>query len=404
MRGRACATAGIGETGVRKLSQIGNRRCDAGRAWMFAGAALLAFPSAAMAQAPARPSLADSFRLGSGAGVLCQAQSIAADPAATGMFDRAWSILCRDAAVPVGKIYALRTSAGEAMSRVAGQRRDVTDCGAAAPTSLPDVSGVTAANCKTSEGRVDYRIYAVEKGRTAYVTEGLTGYDSALTLALRTIVTDSMVPGQIEVAVTSAGDPAAFARVQAGALDLDQALAEGYRRNNSGYYAEAAEFFDTLLSRADAGQVTQRQLGEYVINRALQKSNLGEFAEADALFAQAAKIPTADPVQLRLRRNFMAMHLINQRKLDAAQAELDRLLIAIGDPGDRVVEPVIDAATATELNGSSTIARALGARIPRHSRRKKRPQSSMPRGFSSKAPSPGSKAIARRRDNCSKRH
>ena len=56
----------------------------------------------------------------------------------------------------------------------------------------------------------------------------------------------------------AAGDPAAFARVQAGSLDAEPALAEGYRRNNSGSYAEAAEFFDTLLQRDRRRPANQR--------------------------------------------------------------------------------------------------------------------------------------------------
>src|SRR5581483_2887572 len=38
----------------------------------------------------------------------------------------------------------------------------------------------------------------------------------------------------------------------AGELNPAQTLAEGYRRNNAGNYAEAAEFFDTLQNRLDA--------------------------------------------------------------------------------------------------------------------------------------------------------
>src|SRR3546814_2061818 len=57
---------------------------------------------------------------------------------------------------------------------------------------------------------------------------------------------------------------------------------------------------------------------EFTLNRALQKSNLGEFAEADRLFADALALPTSDPVQLRLRRNFRAIHALNQQDYDSA--------------------------------------------------------------------------------------
>ncbi|OYW13770.1 MAG: hypothetical protein B7Z50_06235 [Sphingomonadales bacterium 12-62-5] len=55
-------------------------------------------------------SLTDSFRIGT-AGVLCTAQSQAADPALKGLFDRGYRIICRDAAAPVGALYALRSGA-----------------------------------------------------------------------------------------------------------------------------------------------------------------------------------------------------------------------------------------------------------------------------------------------------
>nr|WP_089217974.1 CHAT domain-containing protein [Sphingomonas laterariae] len=317
-------------------------------------------PPAHAAQAD-RPSLQDSFRLGGEQGVLCQVQSTAIDPAIAGMFDRAYAIVCRDAATPIGRIYALRTNEGTPVERLQQIRNQRTDCGApTGQTTLESIGPVSITDCRLKGNDVDYRVYSAIRGKTLYVAEGLAGYDSALTLGLRTIATDRIIPGTVDVATTAVSDPAAFARVQAGTLDFESALAEGYRRNNSGSYAEAAEFFDALLQRADGGKVSQAALGEYVINRALQKSNLGEFAEADALFAQASTIPTADPVQLRLRRNFLAMHLINQRKLDAASAELDRPIAPVRRDAAAAEASVIDADAAAELNSGAPLVRQLG--------------------------------------------
>ena len=58
-------------------------------------------------------------------GVLCTAESLGADRALTGMFDRGYPIVCRDAAVPVGRLYALRTRA------VPTRRRGWRHCGRA---------------------------------------------------------------------------------------------------------------------------------------------------------------------------------------------------------------------------------------------------------------------------------
>ena len=319
------------------------------------GALLLSVSAAA---APP-PSIRDSFGLGGGAGALCRVQSNVSGPAITGMFDRAYTIVCRDAAAPVGRLYALRNGADDPVARLAGIRTGA-QCAPAQARAIAGLGPVATSECTVSDGQLGYRVYSVARGRTTYVAEGLAGYDSALQLGLRTIVADRIVPGEVSVATTAAGDPAAFARVQAGTLDVEQALAEGYRRNNSGSYAEAAEFFDTLLERNNRGGQSGNLLGEYVVNRALQRSNLGDFAEADALFAQAARIPTADPVQLRLRRNFMALHLLNQGQLPAAIAELDRPLTAIDRPVRAASgEPEIDATTAAQIN-SRTRANTLG--------------------------------------------
>jgi len=325
---------------------------------LLAGATFLV--TSGEAQAQDRPSLADTFRLGSSEGVLCQLQAQAVDPAIVDMFDRSYTIVCRDAATPVGRVYALRKGIEDPIARVAGQRGDRATCEAPGSGTVEGLGAVGLTRCTMKDINVGYSAYTFERGRTAYIAEGLTGYDSALTLALRTVVADARVEGMIEVATTQVADPAAFARVQAGSLDLDQALEEGYRRNNSGSYAEAAEFFDTLLQRAETGALPRSQLGEFIVNRALQKSNLGEYDEADALFRQADLIPTADPIQLRLRRNFKAMHLINQRKLPEAMAELDRPLAPVGSMA-RVTAAVIDEDAAAELNSTSNIARQIGA-------------------------------------------
>ena len=73
---------------------------SARRLGLIAAAASLFWAAAA----PAQPvSYRDSFRVGSGSGLLCTAQAMVADPALTDMFDRGYSVICRDAAVPVGR-------------------------------------------------------------------------------------------------------------------------------------------------------------------------------------------------------------------------------------------------------------------------------------------------------------
>jgi CHAT domain-containing protein len=321
-------------------------------------AAMLVAGATQAASPVIKPSLVDSFRLGTGGASLCQVQSISTDPVFGTMFDRGWSIACRDAAAPVGHIYALRGNAADVIARITHLRKDKLVCTPAPEARLADLGPVTAAECRGSSVGVIYRTYIVQRGHTVFAAEGLAGYDSALTLALRSIALDRMVAGEVSVALTEAGDAAAFARVQAGSLDLDQALAEGYRRNNSGNYAEAAEFFDTLLQRRLGSGDPNRRYGEYVANQALQKSDLGLFGEADALFDEARRIPTSDPVDLRLRRNLEAINDLNQGRLDRAMALLDRPVKPI--EGDAANSTLIPPGVAAAMNSETPVAQSLG--------------------------------------------
>ena len=63
--------------------------------------------------------------------------------------------------------------------------------------------------------------------------------------------------------------------MQAGTLDPAKALAEAYRRNNAGSYAESAEYFASVTQ----GESGASGKAEALANEALQKSNLGRFAE-----------------------------------------------------------------------------------------------------------------------------
>src|SRR5206468_5843227 len=180
----------------------------------------------------------------------------------------------------------------------------------------------------------------------------------AIQLGLRSLVADQPVKGELSIATTGVCDPAAFARVQAGTLDPSRALAEAYRRNNSGSYAEAAEFFAAVSSSGDA----PLSRAEGLANEALQKSNLGRFAEADSLFARAAEEVGSDAIVARRLRNYRAMHLLNQGDAKAALEELDKPLpkAVLNDEGT-ASGLAIDAVTAKRLNADSKLGQQLGA-------------------------------------------
>ena len=327
---------------------------------IFGFAMAAALPASAQM---AQPLLADSFRLGQGGGVLCQVQTRSRDAALSGIFDRAWSIVCRDSARPVGKLYALRGDAATISQRLDALRAAEANCSGASSESLDDVGQVASQSCQLKDAQLGYKVLSTDRKSVVWVAEGLAAYESALKLGLRTVMENRIVPGKVEVATSTTDDPVAFARVQAGTLDPDQAMAEGYRRNNSGNYAEAAEFFDTLQQRLTGASGTERnKLGEYLINRALQKSNLGDFAEADALFAEARNFPLSDRVQSRLSRNFEAIHLLNQQQYDAGIARLDQPVapnvVTSRLPGSAIE---IGAKVAAEINAGLPVNQRLGA-------------------------------------------
>jgi CHAT domain-containing protein len=300
-------------------------------------------------------SLRDSFRIGSGAGTVCTAQLAGQDKALSDMFDRAYAVTCRDASAPVGRLYALRSRGEDPAARLSSLRGEQAVCQPARPQQVDGLPAAEVIECSLKDAEVGYRAYLVRARGTVYVAEGLSGYDSALRLGLRTILADKPVEGEVQVAITEAGDPASFARVQAGTLDPQRALAEAYRRNNAGNYAEAAEFFGSIF-RGEGGSQA-----EALVNEALQQSNLGNFQEANARFERAAPLVGTDPVLTRMLRNYRTMHLLNQRSTRQALAELDRAVPVYRAPGSSsVAELVIDKATAAQLNADSGVARQLG--------------------------------------------
>ncbi|HYD12481.1 MAG TPA: CHAT domain-containing tetratricopeptide repeat protein [Allosphingosinicella sp.] len=294
-------------------------------------------------------SVQQSFRIGSGTGTLCTAESQIRSPAFGTMFDRGYQIVCRDAAVPVGQLYVLRLRGGpDPAPRLAQLRGATATCQGSETVEIEGLGQVEALSCRLNEADVSYRVYLRRSGRSLYVAEGLGGYDSALRLGLRSLAADREIEGEVQIATTGAGDPAAFARVQAGAQDPQRALAEAYRRNNAGAYAEASEYFAALVQR-DTGPGGR---AEALVNQALQRSNLGRYAEADAMFARAAEMAGGDPVTARRLRNYRAMHLLNQGMAPQALTELDRPMPPVG--GSRAVgDLVIDRPTAGRLSAES---------------------------------------------------
>ena len=324
----------------------------------FAIAAIAALAGAASTWGATPLSVRDSWRIGNSGTSFCSAQSLTTDAALTHMFDAGYAITCRDAALPVGKLYKLQAT-NEAAAAVTAERAQRASCGTPRRTSVAGLGAVDVVDCKLKEADVVYRAYQLRRGKLFYEAEGLGGYDSAIQLGLRSLIADQPVKGEISIATTGLGDPAAFARVQAGTLAPDKALEEAYRRNNAGSYAEAAEFFAAAGSGSNDAPQSR---AEALVNEALQKSNLGRFAEADSLFSRAAESVGKDPVVARRLRNYRAIHDLNQRDPKAALAELDKPLpkgIA-GDENAAAARLEIDTVMAKRLNADSKLGQQLG--------------------------------------------
>ncbi|MBB3980532.1 CHAT domain-containing protein [Sphingobium fontiphilum] len=315
------------------------------------------------------PRMGDSFPVGNGQGGMCQAQAGLGGKALHSIFDRSWSIVCRDSTRPVGRLYALRDAGQDdvLLARIAPDRPDAGPCTGEPSITLPDVGTATTHDCQPGQASPAYRVIIARIGRTAYVAQGFAAYDSALTIGLRSVALDQLIDEPVAIASLGGSDAAAFARLQADVMDPQAALGEAYRRNASGAYAEAAAYFDTLADRLEQRDeaatnpaLRAAQAHEYAVNRALQLSNLGEFEQADAIFAQAKAIPIADGVQLRLRRNLMALHAINRGALAEALSLLDAPLPDYAPPALSDGDVVISARTANDMNAALPLDRALG--------------------------------------------
>lgn len=314
-------------------------------------------PVAARAAEP--PSTAERFQIGTDPLVLCSAQLDRGSGVASGVYDRAYRLTCRDARVPVGRLYVLRTNRADPLPRLREARATHADCDAPASATMPDVGEGIALPCRDRELGVDYVAYEFRRGRELFVAEGLKGYDAALRMALRTLVLDRPVPGEIPVTTAGAEDPAAFARTIAATLDPFATRREAYRSNFGGEYLEAAEYFGGVKGRV-AG--TGLSIVEIALNEALQQSNIGNFAAAERIFGENASA-AGDPLTGRLRRNYLALHALNQGQPEAAIAALE--IAAPAPPlAASAPAPEIDVAASERLNAEGALVQTLARAAP----------------------------------------
>jgi len=318
--------------------------------------AILAVSAAVIttASAQSQPVLTrDSFPIGDSDGILCQVQDRSVGNAAKqSIFDRRWAVVCRDNPRPVAQVFAFQNFDAKAKEALATTRRFAVNCPSGGASMAGPVPGSRKEECKVDDTDLSWSQITTQSGGLTFYTEGFAAYDDATALALRSVLDNVVAQGTIDVASTSVSDPLSFARVQAEALKPEQALAEGYRRNLAGEYAEAAAYFETLQQRLENDDESSINPGEFFVNRALQKSNLGEFTVANRLFEEARKFGGDDPITARLLRNFEAIHLLNQGFDENA---IERLTQALPN----------SATGAAEIEGNLAITVPIAERLNR---------------------------------------
>lgn len=102
----------------------------------YLAVAVFALVHAPTLASSAAVSASDSFRVGD-RGVLCTAQRRSEDTRFSSMFDRAYDVVCRDAATPVARLYALKARADDPADR----HKDLS-CTSPAEAIIPGLHGV----------------------------------------------------------------------------------------------------------------------------------------------------------------------------------------------------------------------------------------------------------------------
>lgn len=317
------------------------RNALAATATLGLGALLALTPGAAHAQQQTSIALRDTFPIGSNG--LCEAQ-IQAPEAGAGLFDRRYSIICRDAARPVGTLWVVKAKEGEKdVQHFAGKDLACTE-GSPSAAEVQGLGAMRRFACSRQGSTIRNDLLIGARGGRIYAASGLTAYAKALELGLASLAADKAIAGTVEIPLTSATDDLTFARQQAEAIDSDQALVEAYRRSNAGNFAEAAEFF-AVSSAALVG----KDAAEAQLNAGLQQSNLGNFAEARRLFAASRSESVTSPILARLLRNYEAMDALNRRKPAEAMAILERPVTAGNDDAEDLRALRLGGTLASEL-------------------------------------------------------
>ena len=250
------------------------------------------------------------------------------DRAFADMFDRAYAIVCRDAAVPVGQLYVLRAArrrSGGAAGRA--PRRAGRPARPARPATIEGLGPVETLDCRLNDADVAYRVYL----RRAPATRSTSPRAWPAMTARSGSACAASSPTARSTARSRSRPPAPAIRPPSPASRPARSIRSGrWPRPIAATMPATMPKPPNSSPRSSQRDGERRSQAEALVNEALQKSNLGRHAEADSLFARAEEMAGADPVTARRLRNYRAMHLLNQGLAAEALAELDRPMPAIG--------------------------------------------------------------------------
>lgn len=293
---------------------------------------LLAQSSAAGAQ-----TRADLIPLGQSAasGAVCQAVRDYDDPVVQAAGRRAWNIRCRGWEGSLGRLYALPQAAAGAWEPALAAR---AECAEAKSETVSGLGPVNRRACRSAAGKAPYLAYVSNRGGQIYAAEGAAQIADVLEAGLKVVSGAAKPPaaGQMQTSAASAeiaadfgGATGGLARSQAAAAtDPARLRARAYVQNNEWRFEQAETDFQALVADAEARRAPPAEMGEALLNLALNVSNNGRFAEADRLFRDAGAQVTAagDPLLAARAGAYRALHLRNAGRfadaVTAAQAAL----------------------------------------------------------------------------------
>ncbi|MBN9559625.1 MAG: CHAT domain-containing protein [Alphaproteobacteria bacterium] len=160
---------------------------------------------------------------------------------------------------------------------------------------------------------------------------------------------DALLASRLAARAFSSGDVGAY----------EELMTQGRRANQAGNSAAAERAYRAALAlHQKALGKDNPENGEPIMHLALQLSNQGRFAEADALFAQADKLvpKSADPTAPARLLHYRALNLLYQGKTEQALAMLEQAEAAYTAslPSDALqVRPALASSGSTNPLGPS---------------------------------------------------